>query len=230
MRTAVKLLLCLPVMASTICHAAGIQIGRTRIIYEAAKKEVALPLKNSESELPWLIQSWTDTGDGKTRGPFIVTPPLFRLDPQKEQSLRITWNGQPLADDRETLFYLNVRTVPATPDDEADKNVLRLIYKTRLKLFWRPVGLSGTPAESCKNLRFVRHDQQLTVINDGAYYSIFDSLTLGTRKVEKANMVEPKSNVVIPLPANAQGINVSWRCITDYGNASEKYTSNLAQE
>lgn len=230
MRTAVKLLLCLPVMASTFCHAAGIQIGRTRIIYEAAKKEAALPLKNSESELPWLIQSWTDTGDGKTRGPFIVTPPLFRLDPQKEQSLRITWNGQPLVTDRETLFYLNVRTVPATPDDEVDKNVLRLIYKTRLKLFWRPVGLDGTPAESCKNLRFVRHGQQLTVINDGAFYSIFDSLTLGTQKVEKADMVGPKSNAVIPLPANARGINVSWRCITDYGNASEKYSSNLAQE
>jgi P pilus assembly chaperone PapD len=91
-RTSLLFLLCLPVITSSFCHAAGIQIGRTRIIYDAAKKEVALPLTNSEKELPWLIQTWTDTGDGKTRGPFIVTPP-FRLDPQKEQSLRITWNG-----------------------------------------------------------------------------------------------------------------------------------------
>ena len=119
MRTSLLFLLCLPVITSSFCHAAGIQIGRTRIIYDAAKKEVALPLTNSEKELPWLIQTWTDTGDGKTRGPFIVTPPLFRLDPQKEQSLRITWNGSPLPKDKESLFYLNVRTVPATAAEDA---------------------------------------------------------------------------------------------------------------
>lgn len=152
MRTSVKILLCFPVMASMFCHAAGVQIGRTRIIYDAAKKEVSLPLQNNEKELPWLIQSWTDTGDGKTRGPFIVTPPLFRLDAQKEQSLRITWNGTPLPTDKETLFYLNVRTVPATSADDEDKNVLRLIYKTRLKLFWRPTGLVARrqkPVNAC---------------------------------------------------------------------------------
>ncbi|MCF8583504.1 molecular chaperone [Enterobacter asburiae] len=230
MRILLRVLLCIPVIASAFCHAAGIQIGRTRIIYDAAKKEVALPLQNNDKELPWLIQSWTDTGDGKTHGPFIVTPPLFRLDPQKEQSLRITWNGTTLAGDKESLFYMNVRTVPATATDEGDKNVLRLIYKTRLKLFWRPVGLSGTPSESCKNLRFARHGQQLTVINEGAFYSVFDSLALGAHKVEKADMVAPKSRADIPLPDNAQGTSVTWRCITDYGNASEKYTATLAQD
>lgn len=98
---------------NTFSHAAGIQIGRTRVIYDANKKEVALSLTNTEKELPWLIQSWIDTGDGKTRGPFIVTPPLFRLEPQKEQNLRITWSGQALPTDRESLFYMNVRTIPA---------------------------------------------------------------------------------------------------------------------
>ncbi|EPF0313448.1 fimbrial biogenesis chaperone [Enterobacter chuandaensis] len=230
MRISLKVLLCIPLIASTLCHATGVQIGRTRIIYDAAKKEVALPLQNKDNELPWLIQSWTDTGDGKTRGPFIVTPPLFRLDPQKEQSLRITWNGTSLPEDKESLFYMNVRTVPATAADEENKNVLRLIYKTRLKMFWRPVGLSGTASETCKKLRFVRHDEQLTAINEGAFYSVFDSLSLGSTKVEKADMVGPKSSVAIPLPDTAQGTRVTWRCITDYGNASEKYTSTLAQD
>jgi P pilus assembly chaperone PapD len=62
------------------------------------------------------------------------------------------------------------------PPQRMPKNVLRLIYKTRLKLFWRPVGPNGTPGESCKNLRFVRQGQQLTVINDRAFYTVFDSL------------------------------------------------------
>ncbi|MXS44860.1 fimbria/pilus periplasmic chaperone, partial [Citrobacter koseri] len=62
MRTVSQVLLCLPVILTSFSHAAGIQVGRTRIIYDAGKKEVSLPLVNKEKELPWLIQSWSDTG------------------------------------------------------------------------------------------------------------------------------------------------------------------------
>lgn len=212
-----------------LSHAAGIQIGRTRIIYNAEKKEIALPLVNKDNALPWLIQSWTDTGDEKTRGPFIVTPPLFRLDAQKEQSLRIAWNGSPLPEDRESLFYMNIRTIPATAKEDSDKNMLRLIYKTRLKLFWRPAGIAGTARETCKNLHFRQQNREVIIINDGAFYSVFDSLQLGNTPLPKADLVAPFSRVSLPLPTKTSGSQVSWRCITDYGNASEKYTSILTQ-
>ncbi|WP_253377746.1 fimbrial biogenesis chaperone [unidentified bacterial endosymbiont] len=220
----------LSLLTPVLSHSAGIQIGRTRIIYHAEKKEIALPLVNKDKALPWLIQSWTDTGDEKTRGPFIVTPPLFRLDAQKEQSLRVAWNGSALPEDRESLFYMNIRTIPATAKDDSDKNMLRLNYKTRLKLFWRPSGLAGTPGETCKNLRFSRDSNAVTVINNGAFYSVFDSLLLDNTVLPKADMVAPFSRVSVPLPGNTAGSQISWRCITDYGNASEKYTSTLIQE
>lgn len=230
MRTLSQIIICLPLIFTSFSYAAGIQIGRTRIVYDANKKEIALPLVNKDKELPWLVQSWIDTGDGKTRGPFIVTPPLFRLDPEKEQSLRIAWNGTALPGDSESLFYLNVRTIPATAKENDDKNVLRLIYKTRLKLFWRPTGLNGTPGEACKNLKFIRHAEQLIVVNNSAYHSTFDSLSLGKTKLVKADMVSPHARVPIALPDTTSGTSVSWRCITDYGNASEQYTASLAQE
>ncbi|WP_179141332.1 fimbrial biogenesis chaperone, partial [Cronobacter sakazakii] len=59
--------------------AGGIVVGGTRIIYEGNKKEAALGVKNNSTESPFLLQSWMDNGDGKTRGPFMVTPPLFRI-------------------------------------------------------------------------------------------------------------------------------------------------------
>lgn len=213
-----------------LCQAAGIQIGRTRVVYDAANKEVALTLKNDEQELPWLIQAWTDTGDGKTRGPFIVTPPLFRLDPQKEQNLRITWNGAPLPEDRESLFYMNVRTIPATAKDDQQQNVLRLIYKTRLKLFWRPKGLSGSPDENCENLTFKMNGELLQVVNAGNYFNVFDSLSIGTTAIKNADIVAPKSTASFPVPAHASVSNVTWRCITDYGNASSKFTAAVHRE
>ncbi|WEF29376.1 molecular chaperone [Klebsiella aerogenes] len=229
MRMLFRALLFTPIFVAPFCDAAGVQIGRTRVIYDANKKEVSLPLVNKDSELPWLVQSWTDTGDGKTRGPFIVTPPLFRLDAQKEQSLRIAWNGAALPLDQESLFYLNVRTIPGTAKEDRDKNVLRLNYKTRLKLFWRPKTLSGTPGETCEKLRFVRQGNRLTVINDGAFYSVFDSLKLGNVALNNADMVAPKSSVQLSIPQNATEHTAHWRCITDYGSASSQHTAALSQ-
>ncbi|RKR64104.1 P pilus assembly chaperone PapD [Yokenella regensburgei] len=219
------LLMIVTVLFSQYCYSSGIQIGRTRVIYEANKKEVALPLTNKDSQSPWLIQSWVDTGDGKTRGPFIITPPLFRLDPQKEQSLRIAWNGTPLPADRESLFYLNVRSIPAVGKDEEDKNVLHLIYKMRMKLFWRPQGLDGTPGEGCKNLHFKSDAGTFSVLNNSRYFIIFDSLKVGSTALDDIEMVPPLGQVSHPLPMAAGNSQVVWHCITDYGNASARYSA-----
>lgn len=227
MRTVNLFILCLSATLTAPALAGGVQIGRTRVIYDINKKEVELALINRDRELPWLVQSWVDTGDGKTRGPFIITPPLFRLDAQKEQSLRITWTGAPLADDRESMFYLNVRTIPANEKGSEDKNVLRLIFKTRLKLFFRPAALAGTPAETCKNLSFSRSGNTLMVTNGGPYYSVFESLQLGATRLDNIELVAPKSQAQFALPTNASGNSVSWRCVTDYGNASAAYSAAL---
>ncbi|WP_024549582.1 fimbrial biogenesis chaperone [Siccibacter turicensis] len=227
MRLTLFLIFCLCGTIITPVWAGGVQIGRTRIIYPGDKKEVELALINRDNDLPWLVQSWVDTGDGKTRGPFIITPPLFRLDAQKEQGLRIAWTGAPLATDRESLLFLNVRTIPASEKGSEDKNVLRLIFKTRLKLFFRPAGLDGTPAQSCAGLTFRRTGDRLTVTNAGAFYSVFDSLQLGGHRLDSLELVAPKSASQVVLPAGVVGQNISWRCITDYGNASASHSATL---
>lgn len=228
MRFVIFSVLIISMSAPVISQAMGIQIGRTRVIYDADKKEVPLAISNKDEDRPWLIQSWTDTGDNKTHGPFIVTPPLFRLDPQKEQNLRITWSGARLPEDRESLFYINIRAIPASATADKDKNTLRVNYKTRLKLFWRPAGLEGSVAENCRKLGFSRQGNQLRVTNNGAYYSVFDSLHVGSVALKKIDYVAPKSTIMLALPANATASTLTWHCITDYGSTSAAFTSTLA--
>lgn len=230
MRKRILLLFLTIIFINQYGYTAGIQIGRTRIIYDASKKEVALSLINTEDELPWLIQSWTDTGDEKTRGPFIITPPLFRLDAHKEQSLRITWTGAPLPTDRESLFYMNIRTIPASVKNDEKQNTLRMVYKSRFKIFWRPKDLPGSSSETCTNLRFRSNGGQLYITNDGAFYSVFDSLKIGSTMVKNIDMIAPKATITLPLVNHTGGNEVLWRCITDYGNASELKRSVLSQE
>lgn len=219
----------LPALAGMVplAFAGGIQLGRTRIIYEANMKEVALPLINNENELPWLIQSRVMNADGTTRAPFIITPPLFRLDPQMEQSLRIMWSGSNAPEDRESLFYVDVRMIPASDKQNEDKNVLRLIYKTRIKLFYRPRTLKGSSEETCKNLAFTRSGNQLHIRNPGDFYSVFGDLRIGGYQIKTADMVAPKNSVTLPVAAGALGQTVIWRCINDYGSTSAQYNAPI---
>lgn len=59
---------------------AGVIIGGTRIIFDGAKKEASISVNNPDPT-PYLIQSWIDERDGGAgKTPFIITPPLYRLD------------------------------------------------------------------------------------------------------------------------------------------------------
>lgn len=62
---------------------AGVVVGGTRLIYDGGKKESALNINNPDA-VPYLIQSWVDAQEGDSaKAPFIITPPLFRLDGAK---------------------------------------------------------------------------------------------------------------------------------------------------
>ncbi|MEB6632986.1 fimbrial biogenesis chaperone [Kluyvera cryocrescens] len=215
------------IASSTAANAEGIQLGRTRVIYDANKKEASLPLINSEKELPWLIQSWVMNADNKTRAPFIITPPLFRLDPKSEQTLRIMKSENITQTNVESLYYLIVRMIPASDRQNQQSNVLNIIYKTQIKLFYQPKGLEGSADDACKNLHFSQSGKQLTIENTSHFYTVFSSLTLGSSKVQ-ADMVAPQSSVTLPLNAPIATSSASWHCINDYGGETVAYTAALS--
>ncbi|MCV5920354.1 fimbria/pilus periplasmic chaperone, partial [Escherichia coli] len=73
--------------------------------------------------------------------PFIITPPLFKLDPEKNNILRIVNITHGLPQDRESVYWVNVKAIPSKSDDSENKNVLQIAVRTRIKLFYRPAGL-----------------------------------------------------------------------------------------
>lgn len=88
---------------------AGVIISGTRIIYNENEKEVTVKISN-EGKVPVLIQNWIDTGnvDAKPENiqvPFVLTPPVFRIEPEKSQSLRISFTGAAtLPKDKESIY------------------------------------------------------------------------------------------------------------------------------
>ncbi|EKJ0291637.1 fimbria/pilus periplasmic chaperone [Salmonella enterica] len=116
---------------------AAINVDRTRIIMDGQEKAVSVTLNNDSRDTPFLAQSWVDDDNGKRTTALMVLPPLQRIDGGQKAQVRImqVQGGglSTLPQDRETLFWFNVRGVPPKPDTT---NVLQLALQSRLKLFY----------------------------------------------------------------------------------------------
>lgn len=205
---------------------AGVVVGGTRVIFNESQHEASLSVNNPDLKLPYLIQSWVD-GNGPTganagaaKPPFIVTPPLFRLDSQSENVVRIVRTGGNLPDDKESVFWMNVKSIPATVEG-GSKNVLQISIKTRIKMFYRPKNILGSLDSTNNSLVFSRTGNHLLVNNPGTYYISFYSLAIGNSKISTTDiMAAPKSTTEYVIPANTQGNKVSWKIINDFGGLS----------
>lgn len=117
---------------------AGVVVGGTRVIYDGAKKESSINVSNPDNNV-YLIQSWVD-GAGKTdKALFIVTPPLFRLDSNQQNILRIVRAGGNLPQNKESMFWLNIKSIPSA--NKSQENTLQIAVKTRIKLIFVPLAL-----------------------------------------------------------------------------------------
>lgn len=155
--------------------------------------------------------------------PFIVTPPLSRLESNGNLTLRIRRNGHPLPDDRESVFFISMKAIPsqpaATPQDNTAKVILTIT--NNLKVFYRPEGLKKQAvAEMAPKLRFQREGNRLIADNPTPYWLTFSRLKVGSHALSKAQlrlMVPPFGKQSYTLPANVTGKNVVWQLIDEDG-------------
>ncbi|WP_336222343.1 molecular chaperone [Citrobacter amalonaticus] len=210
---------------------AGVVVGGTRVIYDGGKREASLSVKNPD-KIPYLIQAWTDAdgpiGENKSspKPPFIVTPPLFRLDAGNENMVRIIRTGGSLPEDRESVYWMNIKSIPASA--KGDRNTLQISVKTRIKLFYRPDNIKAPTEEDYKTVSFRHSGDQIQVTNPTPYYLSFFSVKVGGVPVNTTNvMVPPKGVANYPMPSTAKGSQVTWQAINDFGGGSKVVNTNF---
>lgn len=229
-------LLVLGLVAGSYANA-SVVIAGTRVIYNAQENETTLKISNKGKE-PALIQAWVDKGEANAEPseidvPFTVTPPLARLDPQRNQTLRIFYTGEALPKDKESVFWLNVLEVPPKPAaDKEDKNLLQLAIRSRIKLFFRPADLKGDAAQTPASItwRLIRDagGTALEVHNPTVFHASFASIDVSsggkTATFEDGGMVGPGETRSFPLKGQiTAGVDakVHYRAINDYGGITE---------
>lgn len=219
---------------------AAISVNRTRLIVTEQARE-ATPQVLNEGNRPVLIQAWVDTGQEQARverihAPFIVDPPMFRLEPGQSRSLRVLMvqPAQALQQDRESLFWFNVLEIPSKP--EASGNFLQISFRTRLKVFYRPESVAKREPSESERLTFAIEREGLrpavlSIRNPSPWHRTIDTLALvdpnGVETALDSVMIAPGQTLELPLKyrgaagSAAAGWRVRFSTIDDFGVARD---------
>lgn len=181
---------------------AAIALDRTRAIFPGSEKSISLSITNDSTSMPYLAQGWIEDDKGtKISGPLVVVPPLQRLEAKGKSSMRI--NAMPdaamLPQDRESLFYFNVREVPPKSDRP---NVMQLALHTKIKLFYRPASIMPEKYSRWDNkLLLHKVNGGYRVENPTPYYVTVIGITAAPKVAVASGfqtvMVPPKSTLMV---------------------------------
>ncbi|TBN97407.1 chaperone protein AfaB [Salmonella enterica subsp. salamae serovar 13,22:z:-] len=213
----------------------SLHLGSSRVIYNPASSGSSLKVINDQ-DYPMLVQSEVLAEDQKTRAPFVVTPPLFRLDGLQSSRLRIVRTGGDFPEARESLQWLCVQGIPPKDGDKwaedknkkADKVLLQsqLSVNTCIKLFVRPSSLKGHPDDVAGKVIWRKTGNKLEGTNPTPFYMNLAELSVGGKKLDDIHHIPPYSSFKYKIPAGAGG-KIQWKVITDYGGKSKQFELEL---
>jgi len=227
---------------------ASITLTGTRVIYNEAKGEAMLHL-SQDGPAVGMVQLWIDSGDPEATPesvtpPFVITPTIAVIHPGSQQRVRIVRTRNELPADRESVLWLNVMEMSREYVEQTQNpdNSPNLAFRARVKMFYRPEGLS-IPVERAPELlqfSFARAlpdgRLQIRIYNPSPYHVTFRSMELRqsadapilagfTADSPGMRMVAPMSELIITLdgsdanpvalPAQA---DLSFNIINDYGS------------
>lgn len=220
-------LLAVALLGTSYTSQAGVVVGGTRLIFDGSKKESSLSVTNPDKN-PYLIQTWVETvSGGAKKVPFLVTPPLFRLDGGQNNVLRVVNTGGNIPSDKESLYWLNIKSIPSANKDN-ESNTLLIAVKSRIKLIFRPQGLNGVPDDVANKLRWQRKGSTLRVTNPTPFYMNFQQVKIAGKNIKDVTYVAPGSSADFMLPQGVSAGNVSWKIINDYGGVGKEHSAPLS--
>jgi len=216
---------------------AAMVLSQTRVVLASDAPRAELLVRNVDRQ-PLLLQAWVDVGSSRQAQttpaqqatPFLIDPPVLRIEPGEVRSLRVLLVNTPadLPPDRETLFWLNLLEVAAMPALAEQDARLDVSVLSRLKLFYRPASMLAAPLPA---LRFAvareGQDRWLAIHNPAPVHQTLGSLTLHADDALltlDAPMIAPFDNARVRLPPAALSRTPSTGCwlkftlIDDDGN------------
>ncbi|EDS7589095.1 molecular chaperone [Salmonella enterica subsp. diarizonae] len=213
----------------------GVNLGASRLIYPSDKKGIILRVNNT-ADHPFLVKSEVMDESMQHEAPFIVTPPLFRLDGGQHNTLSITRTGGDFPVDRESINWLCVQSIPPEPDSvwaETGRDNIsvtsRLLPGICIKLFVRPDVAHGNSLDVADKVTWTIEGKTVTASNPTPFYINISKASVNGKKIKiDKTYIPPFSEEKYPLPDGVvKNSIVKWTVVGDYGeNKDEKTVLN----
>lgn len=201
---------------------AVVNLSATRVVFDKGAASASITLVNS-ADYPVMVQAWIDDGDPQgtpqtASSPLVVLPPIFRLAPLEQRTIRLLTSGKGLPKDRESLFWLNVYEIP--PNQPAvDSEKLLLAFRTQLKVLWRPEGIDKLREDTGNKLRFSRSGDSLIVANPTPWNITLAELKMGSQAVSGITLKPFSQQVLFTInKIDLQDGGIKFAIINDEGN------------
>lgn len=215
-------IIALTLLVISLSAQAGVVLYGTRVIYPAEKRDIVVQVMN-QGERSSLVQSWIDDGDTSRSPenidvPFLLTPPVVKVAGNSGQQIKIIKMPNTLAQDRESLFFLNVLSIPPNDAQNSSKNVIKFALQNRIKLFWRPTGIAPVSRASFRQISLSYTGREMVIKNDNANWITLTDIKVNDVKVNgETVMLPPRAYQTITLKNN-NAPQYSLTIIDDHGN------------
>ena len=221
-------------LLTTTAAQAEIILHGTRAIYPSDAREITLQISNNGRK-PALVQAWIDEGNAhatpdQSTAPFMITPPITRVEAQQGQYLRITSlpTSTSLSQDQETLFWLNILDIPPKPstnDNSGSDNFLQFAVHSRIKFFYRPSSIKENRNTAAEKIQWQRDGSQLLIKNPTPFYITMTSIY--QKSADKTIDLLPEGLMLKPFSEHALSLkhpnthDMTFITINDYGGRIE---------
>ena len=200
---------------------AGVGLSQTRIIINGDTNTASISARNNNAQ-PYLVSNFIteklDTSSPPLSGMFVITPNIFRLAPESENTIKIQIIPTNLPKDRESLYYFHSRNIPSTNKNE---DGIKIAMENIIKVFYRPINLAINPKEAGDKLVVKATPNGISIENPTPYYINLFKITVKNETItlnKINNMIEPFSskNYVVSNKTGAVNIHI----INDLGGES----------
>ncbi|CAG9435389.1 molecular chaperone [Providencia alcalifaciens] len=199
--------------------ASSVQLDRTRVLMFYGANKAQFAMSNNQAS-PVLASAFITELNGQPTHKFTVSPSVFQIKGKTTHKGAVV-QLENLPQDRESVFWLNVKTI--APQDPAAKeaSTLEFAIGQRIKLFYRPAGIDQNCVTSAEALQWKRTKEGIKVINPS-------KVSVSLVKVKSEAGVSEIGDVVMPLSEREYKLNVrhttgtAFTFVDEYGAFIDK--------
>ncbi|SUC00962.1 fimbrial chaperone [Proteus vulgaris] len=209
----------------------SIEINKDKFIFIESNNQEIIEIKNNTNS-DYFIQSWISYYDENNDDelPFMITPPLFKIEKDENYSLKIFKTDEIEKKDRETLYRINIKRIPVLSDSDESKNLLHISMNSVYNLIYRPISIEENAKDAYNKIEFLKNKSNEFIIKNPTPYfiTLLNVSCNDVLLINKSKTIPPFKEYNTKNKIKKDGL-IKWKTIDQFGveiNATDKAMIN----